>query len=295
MYNEIDGESLEILGHESRVERIHVAANLRHDTLEPLFNEETLEAGRLDYPYAEELTLLWKLVLKLEENRGKPADNSTQQMDYNFHIEGEPDSKNCRVDITQRRRGSPVDKVVSELMILVNSEWGKHLAEHGFVGIYRTQQNGKVKMSTVAAPHQGLGVAQYMWSSSPLRRYVDMVNQRQIIAMLRDEEPAYPKNDPSLYTTLQDFDTMYGIYGEFQKSMERYWCLRWLLQENVEQAEAVVLRENLVKLVAIPLVFRVPSLPELPANTRVQLAVGEIDLLDLDLQARYVATIEDTV
>jgi len=295
MYIEVDSESLAILSSESSVETVHIAANLRHDTLEPLFNEETLAAGKLDYPYAGELALLWKLVLKLEEARGKPADNSTQQMDYNFHIEGEPDSKNCRVDITQRRRGSPVDKVVSELMILVNSEWGKHLAEHGFVGIYRTQQNGKVKMSTVAAPHQGLGVAQYMWSSSPLRRYVDMVNQRQIIAMLRDEEPAYPKNDPSLYTTLQDFDTMYGIYGEFQKSMERYWCLRWLLQENVEQAEAVVLRENLVKLVAIPLVFRVPSLPELPANTRVQLAVGEIDLLDLDLQARYVATIEDTV
>ena len=118
-------------------------------------------------------------------------------------------------------------------MILVNSEWGKHLAEHGFVGIYRTQQNGKVKMSTVAAPHQGLGVAQYMWSSSPLRRYVDMVNQRQIIAMLRDEEPAYPKNDPALYATMRDFDTMYGIYGEFQRSMERYWCLRWLQQEKI--------------------------------------------------------------
>jgi len=295
MYNEIDGESLEILGHESRVELIHVAANLRHDTLEPLFNEETLAAGKLDYPYAGELALLWKLVLKLEEARGKPADNSTQQMDYNFLIEGEPDSRNCRVDITQRRRGSPVDKVVSELMILVNSEWGKHLAEHGFVGIYRTQQNGKVKMSTVAAPHQGLGVAQYMWSSSPLRRYVDMVNQRQIIAMLRDEEPVYPKNDPSLYSTLQDFDTMYGIYGEFQKTMERYWCLRWLQQEKIEMSEAVVLRENLVKLAGIPLVFRVPSLPELPANTRVQLALGEIDLLDLNLQARHVATIEEAV
>jgi exoribonuclease-2 len=295
MYNEIDGESLEILGHESRVERIHIAANLRHDTLEPLFNEETLEAGKLDYPYAGELTLLRKLVLKLEAARGKPADNSTQQMDYNFHIEGEPDSKDCRVDITQRRRGSPVDKVVSELMIMVNSEWGKHLAEHGFVGIYRTQQNGKVKMSTVAAPHQGLGVAQYMWSSSPLRRYVDMVNQRQIIAMLRDEEPVYPKNDPSLYSTLQDFDTMYGIYGEFQKTMERYWCLRWLQQEKIEMSEAIVLRENLVKLAGIPLVFRVPSLPELPANTRVQLALGDIDLLDLNLQARHVATIEEAV
>ena len=296
--NENAGESLQILNYESRVERIHIAANLRHDTLEPLFNEETLAAGKLDYPYASELTLLWKLVQKMELGRGKPSDNSTQQIDYNFHIESVelvPGHPNECVSITHRRRGSPIDKVVSELMILVNSEWGKHLAEHGFVGIYRTQQNGKVKMSTVAAPHQGLGVAQYMWSSSPLRRYVDMVNQRQIIAMLRDEEPTYPKNDPALYETMRDFDTMYGIYGEFQKTMERYWCLRWLLQEKTELVEAIVLRENLVKLIDIPLIFRATSLPELPANTRVQLAVGEIDLLELNLQTRFVAKIEDDV
>ncbi|MGA9665073.1 MAG: RNB domain-containing ribonuclease, partial [Gallionella sp.] len=333
MYNEIDGGTLAILGHESRVERIHIAANLRHDTLEPMFNEETLAAGKLDYPYASELALLWKLVQKLEEGRGKPADNSVQQMDYNFHIEGDPAGEDCKVSITQRRRGSPIDKVVSELMILVNSEWGKHLAEHGFVGIYRTQQNGKVKMSTVAAPHQGLGVAQYMWSSSPLRRYVDMVNQRQIIAMLRGEEPAYPKNDPALYATMRDFDTMYAIYGEFQRSMERYWCLRWLQQEKDKLVsgdvnssllripspqsspkggggerekqllipeslrellvDGIVLRENLVKLAGIPLVVRVPSLPESAANARVLLAIGKIDLLDLDMQTRFVATVED--
>ncbi|HEU0220103.1 MAG TPA: RNB domain-containing ribonuclease [Gallionella sp.] len=287
MYNELDGATLEILGHESRVERVHIAANLRHDTLEPLFNEETLAAGKLDYPYAAELTLLWNLAQKLEAVRGKPSDNSTQQVDYNFHVESD------RVSITQRRRGSPIDKVVSELMILVNSEWGRHLAEYGFVGIYRTQQGGKVKMSTVAAPHQGLGVAQYMWSSSPLRRYVDLLNQRQIIAMLNDGEPAYPKNDPALYAAMRDFDTMYTIYNDFQRHMERYWCLRWLQQENVEQAEALVLRENLVKLTDIPLVLRVPSLPELPANTLVRLAIVSVDLLDVEVQARFVAAITE--
>ena len=289
MYIEADGETLDILNYESRVERIHIAANLRHDTLEPLFNEDTLAAGKLDYPYANELTLLWNLVQKLETVRGKPSDNSTQ-MDYNFHIE------NDRVSITQRRRGSPIDKVVSELMILVNSEWGKHLAEHGFVGIYRTQQNGKVKMSTVAAPHQGLGVAQYMWSSSPLRRYVDMVNQRQIIAMLRGEAPAYAKNDTALFGVMNDFETMYAVYNEFQRGMERYWCLRWLQQEKIEQVEALVLRENLVRLADIPLILRVPSLPEsTPANTRVYLAISEIDLLALDVQVRFISNIEEIV
>jgi exoribonuclease II len=318
MYIEADCNTLAILGYESRIEKIHIAANLRHDTLEPLFNEQTLAAGKLDYPFSSELKLLWDLVQKLEAERGKPADNSTQQVEYNFHIESEElvmeplairlggqitpakslvmaGHPNDRVSITQRRRGTPIDKVVSELMILVNSEWGRHLAEHGFVGIYRTQSNGKVRMSTVAGPHQGLGVAQYMWSSSPLRRYVDMVNQRQIIAMVRDEEPAYPKNDATLYATMRDFDTMYGIYGEFQRNMERYWCMRWLQQENISLTEGIVLRENLVKLADIPLIFRVPSLPELPANSRVQLAIIAIDLLDLNLQTRFVATVEEAI
>ena len=295
MYIEVEPETLAIIRYESRIERVHIAANLRHDTLEPLFNEETLAAGKLDYPYAEQLTLLWHLAQKMEAARGK-SDNNTQ-VDYNFHIEtaelpaGHPTD---RVIITTRRRGSPIDKVVSELMILVNCEWGRNLAEHGFPGIYRTQQGGKVKMSTVAAPHQGLGVAQYMWSSSPLRRYVDMVNQRQIIAMLRNEPAPYPKNDTALYATLRDFDTMYTIYNEFQRNMERYWCLRWLMQEHKEKIEAVVLRENLVKMSEIPLVFRAPSLPEqLPPGTRLELAVTAIDLLDLSLQSRYIATLPD--
>jgi exoribonuclease-2 len=72
--------------------------------------------------------------------------------------------------------------------------------------------------------------------------------------------------------------------------------LRWLQQEQGEEelvVTATVLRENLVKLTDIPLVFRAPSLPELPANTRVQLAVTAIDLLDVNVETRYVATVEE--
>jgi exoribonuclease II len=286
MYLEVDASTLEVLNTESRIERLHIAANLRHDTLEPLFNEETLAAGKCDYAYADELALLWQFAQKLEALRGKPANNSLLQVDYTFHIE------NDRVSIGTRRRGSPIDKVVSELMIFVNSSWGKLLADHDVAGIYRTQNNGKVKMSTVPAPHQGLGVAQYMWSSSPLRRYVDFINQRQIVSVLNGEPPAYARNDTELFAAMRDFDTAYTLYNEFQRRMERYWCLRWLLQEEVKQAEAVVLRENLVKLERIPLVGRVPSLPELPANTRVTLELGDVDLLDLNFNTRFVAVAE---
>ena len=284
LYLEVDAATLDIIGSESRVERIHIADNLRHDTLEPLFNEETLAAGRRDYPHAEALTLLWQLAQKLELARGKPADNNPLQVDYTFHIEGD------HVSIGIRRRGSPIDKVVSELMIHANSEWGKLLADNQVTGIYRTQNSGKVKMSTVPAPHQGLGVAQYLWATSPLRRYVDLINQRQIIALLRAEPPAYTANDTALFSAMRDFDAAYSIYNDFQRTMERYWCLRWLQQENIHEAEAVVQRENLVKFAAIPLYGRIPSLPELPPATRVILEISGIDLLDLDFKARYAAT-----
>jgi exoribonuclease-2 len=68
--------------------------------------------------------------------------------------------------------------------------------------------------------------------------------------------------------------------------------LRWLQQENVTQIDALLLRENLVKIGDIPLVGRIPSLPEMPANTKVMLEMGDIDLLDLNFEARYVAQME---
>ena len=133
-----------------------------------------------------------------------------------------------------------------------------------------------------------------MWSSSPLRRYVDFVNQRQIISLLRNDPPVYAKNDTALFTVMRDFDAAYTTYNEFQRGMERYWCLRWLLQEKVQQApEALVLRENLVKLTRIPLMGRIPSLPGLPPNTRIILEIGEIDLLELNFNARFLSAVEE--
>jgi len=294
LYMEVDSATLAVLGTESRLERLHISANLRHDTLEPLFNEITLADCKLDYPYASELTLLWNLAHKLEAGRGKADERNSQQVDYNFNVE------NDVVTISNRLRGSPIDKVVSELMIFVNSTWGKLLADNDVAGIYRTQNNGKVKMSTVAAPHQGLGVAQYMWSSSPLRRYIDLVNQRQIIQLLKKEAPVYAKNDTALFTVLSNFDAAYTAYNDFQRQMERYWCLRWLQQEKVEHLEGSLIRENLVRLSGIPLVGRFPSIPELPANTMVKLDLEEIDLLELTFNARFVsaatpATVEAVV
>ena len=183
------------------LEQIRIAANLRHDVLEQQFNEETLNAGLASFPFAARAEdVLWELATVLEGGRGRPEPMRTVQMDYNFYVE------NDRVRIVERQRGSPVDKLVAELMILVNSEWGRNVAEAGIPAIYRVQSNGKVRMSTVPAAHQGLGVAQYIWASSPLRRYVDLINQRQIIAWLRSEPPPYAAGSEQLLTAMRDFE-----------------------------------------------------------------------------------------
>jgi exoribonuclease-2 len=277
-----------IAGMESRIERVPVVANLRHHDIEPLFNEATLAAGGPQFKFRDELTLLWQLATVLEAGRGKASANQNQ-LDYNFYVDWTAHSEHGpgRVRIERRPRGSPLDKLVAELMIVANSSWGRLLAEHGAPGIYRAQSAGKVRMTTVPAPHEGLGVEQYAWSSSPLRRYVDLVNQWQLLACLREEAPPFAPRSEALLAAMRDFELTYATYAEFQRNMERYWCLRWLLQENEREPAARVVRENLVRIEAVPLWLRVPSLPAIEAGARVRLAVERIDLLELTLDARY--------
>ncbi|MXS84156.1 ribonuclease catalytic domain-containing protein [Nitrosomonas oligotropha] len=271
---------------ESRLEKINIVANLRNNALEQHFNETALSRGDFAHTFSKELNLLWKFACKMENQRGKTNDSNNDKVDYSFEINAD------HVTISERRRGSPIDKVVSELMIYVNTEWGRQLTDAGIIGIFRSQANGKVKMGTSPAPHQGLGVSQYAWSSSPMRRYVDLINQRQLIAMLRNEAPPYHKDSNSLLIAMRDFETAYGVYGEFQRAMERYWCLRWLLQEKIQTANAQVIKENLVKLDHIPFIARVPSLPEMAPGAYVKLKLSEIDLLERTLHAEFLQKLD---
>jgi exoribonuclease II len=280
LYMDVDPESFEILGSESRIEHVPVAANLRHHQVEQL--NEDFGAGRVDpkIPYSAELYRLYRFALALEVARGK-AGNTIDRVEYSFYVENE------RVEIVPRKRGAPLDKLVAEMMILVNRTWGQLLDERGIAAIYRTQGEGKVRMTTVAAEHQGLGVSHYAWSSSPLRRYIDLINQWQLIAALRNEAPPFVSKSEALLAALRDFEITYAAYDEFQRQMEFYWCLRWLDQEGVREASADVVRDNLVRFSNLPLVVRVPSLPELPPGTAVTVEIEALDLIDSQIRCIY--------
>ncbi len=280
-----------VRGTESRIERVPVAANLRHHDIEPVFNERTLAGGGPEFAYKRELTLLWEFASVLEAGRGKPSVNP-QNTEFSFYVDWS--APEGRVDIVPRRRGAPLDKLVAELMIVANATWGKLLAEAQVAAIYRVQAAGKVRMTTAALSHEGLGVDCYAWSSSPLRRYVDLLNQWQLLAHLSGEASPFTARSEGLLSAMRDFEITYAAYAEFQRGMERYWCLRWLLQEGVQEMSARVVRESLLRLEHLPLFLRCPSLPPSAPRTRVNVALSEIDLLGIETHCRYLATLDET-
>jgi len=266
---------------ETRVNRVPIAVNLRLDAIQDAFANDL--PAPVDPPWTPELRALWRFAQHLSAQRGK---NDVNRIDFSFDVdwEGGPDG---RVTIRPRARGSPLDKLIAELMIHVNNSWGRLLAERNAAGLYRVQAGGKVKMSTRPGEHQGLGLMHYLWSSSPLRRYSDLVNQRQLLALLADEKPPYTETDAELIAALSDFEATYSQYAEFQTRMEHYWCLRWLLQESVTETTATVIRENLVRFDRLPLIQRLADLPAQPPETKVRVAIGRIDLLNATLECRF--------
>ena len=304
LYVTIDEATLEIKSSQTRLDRIAIAANLRHDQLDAIVTEASLTGDApADYAFGKELRFAFRLARHLkaarEVTRGKPENFN--RPDYNFRLENkngdEPDGSET-VSITTRQRGATLDLIVAEAMILANSTWGRWIADCGVPGIYRSQASMapgvKVRMGVKPAPHAGMGVAQYTWATSPLRRYVDLVNQWQIIACARHGMTAalaapFKPRDAALFSIISAFDAAYSAYNGFQSAIERYWTLRHLEQSSIHELDAAVMKDGLVRAEALPLVFRALGAESLPRGAQVRVRVASHDLLTLDLQAKVMA------
>jgi exoribonuclease II len=307
IYLTMDEATLEITARETRLERVPIAANLRHDKLDKLITDATLTGAEpADYDFAPELAFAYRLAkdlkAKREVVRGKPE--TFNRPDYNFRLEGNGDHEpegTEQVSIGVRQRGAALDLIVAEAMILANSSWGAFLAECGVPGIYRSQASLapgiKVRMGTKPAPHAGMGVSQYTWATSPLRRYVDLVNQWQIIACARHGRTAalvapFKPKDAQLFSIISGFDAAYSAYNGFQSGIERYWTLRYLKQQGITELTAAVMKEGLVRADDLPLVFRALGCESLPRHSHVKVRITGLDELTLDVHASLVERLD---
>jgi exoribonuclease-2 len=310
LYLTFDEATLELRGHETKLERVPIVANLRHDRLDAVITEASL-AGEApaDYPLAAELAFAHRLAkaqkARREVVRGKPENFN--RPDYSFKLEREPGHDgeprgDERVVISERKRGAPLDLIVAEAMILANSTWGGWLAEHGVPGIYRSQASLapgiKVRMGLKPLPHAGMGVPQYVWATSPLRRYVDLVNQWQIIACARHGRTAalaapFKPKDATLFSIISAFDAAYAAYGDFQHGIERYWTIRHLAQRGLTELDAAVMKDGLVRAETLPLVFKALGCEALARGTRVRVRITGSDALTLEVHANLIARLDE--
>ena len=310
LYLTMDEATLEITGSSTRLEQVPIASNLRHDALDNTFTEAFFEAAQVTAPvdvqWGVEMTFLHRLARHLKGQReivrGKPENFN--RPDYNFKLDnptgGEPQGDEP-VTISTRQRGAPLDLIVAEAMILANSSWGQWLAEHGVPGIYRSQASlapgVKVRMGTKALPHAGLGVKSYAWSTSPLRRYTDLVNQWQIIACVRNGRTAalaapFKPKDAELFSIISCFDAAYSAYNGFQAGIERYWTLKYLQQNGISELTATAFKDNLVRADDLPLVLPALGAQGLPRGARVRVKLGAIDEITLDISGTVVERLD---
>jgi exoribonuclease-2 len=314
LYASFDESSLVLKSTQTRLERVPITANLRHDQLDAVVTEEWLQsANAVDPPQTPALaglhaplSFLYRLALKLkslrEIVRGKPENFN--RPDYNFRLvgnEGAEPRGDETVAITVRRRGAPLDLIVAEAMILANSTWGSWLGELGVPAIYRSQASMapgvKVRMGTKALPHAGIGVKSYAWSTSPLRRYTDLVNQWQIIAAARHGRTAalaapFKPKDAELFSVISAFDAAYAAYNGHQAGMERFWTLKYLQQEEIAEIEGTLFKDGMVRADTLPLVLPVLGGADLPRGARVRVKLGEIDLITLDVKGTVIERLD---
>ena len=259
-----------------KIEAVNIAENLRIQTIEPHFNAETGldEADEMMFAHHQDLIWFHQFAVALQKARGKYELDRAPQYDYSIELDEED-----KVSVVRRERGSPIDMLVSEMMILANSTWAQMLHDNDLPGLFRVQPAGKVRMSTKSEPHIGMGVQHYGWFTSPLRRAADYINQKQLLSLIDDSaEPLFQQSDAELFAALRDFDTAYAAYADFQRQMEAYWSLVYLQQQGTSELTATILKEDLVRIEGLPLVTRATGIPfdALP-KTRVLLKITELD------------------
>ena len=277
-----------------KIEAVNIAENLRIQTIEPHFNAETGldEAGEMMFAHHQDLIWFYQFAIALQKARGKYEPDRAPQYDYSIELDEEG-----KVSVVRRERGSPIDMLVSEMMILANSTWAQMLHDNDLPGLFRVQPAGKVRMSTKSEPHIGMGVQHYGWFTSPLRRAADYINQKQLLSLIDDTaETLYQNSDAELFAALRDFDTAYTAYADFQRQMEAYWSLVYLQQQGTNELTATILKEDLVRIEGLPLVTRATGIPfdALP-KSQVLLKITELDPEKQFIALNYVKAVAPAV
>jgi len=266
-------------------------------------------ARRLTYDEADqmidkdpELKILNMLCSKLRKKR---LDNGALLLpfpDVNIFLD-----QNGSVRVSLGDTETPSRTLISEMMILANSEAARYLSDRMVPGLFRSQPPPKKRiihgedsdlfqnslqrkrlsrgeLLTTAKPHSGLGVNQYTTITSPIRRLLDLIMQHQLHSVIRREEPVFSEEMCKDYSSL--ISRMLATLNNVKHDRHRYWLLKYLEKRKGQLIDALVIeqgpkRTNLL-LTEILLDIDLPSpgpAQAKPGNV-VQVRIVRVDALD---------------
>ena len=168
------------------------------------------------------------------------------------------------VNLSRLNRESPARLLVSELMIMANWIMARFLRDNGLPAIFRSQPDPKERLykrnegtlfqnwmqrrrlnrfvlGTAPERHSGLGLDAYITATSPIRKYFDLITQRQIRAALGLEAP-YTAD--AINALMQQLEEPMAAVSRIQHNRHYYWILRYLEGRVGEKTEAIVLQRR---------------------------------------------------
>jgi exoribonuclease-2 len=170
------------------------------------------------------------------------------------------------IQISRYEKETPSQILVSEWMIAANAFAGAYLAEIGVPSIYRNQNEcreetelvrsehelfrvyrqrrlfARAELDTEPRTHCSLAVPFYTTVTSPIRRYSDLVVQRQLKHALATGTALYNSQDlKQLITRLAAVQAKVFLV---QRKWTRFWILKYMEQEDLQTLPALVLEQN---------------------------------------------------
>jgi exoribonuclease II len=167
-------------------------------------------------------------------------------------------------EIFRTDRESPSHLLVSELMILANDLAARFLTGRNLPAVFRSQpeprerlfdrdqgslfqnwmqrkQISRFALTSTPEAHSGLGLPAYVTCTSPIRKYYDLVTQRQVRAGLGLETPYSTREVELIIASLAE--TM-ALVGRIQFRRHRYWLLKHLEGRIGKKCEAILLNRR---------------------------------------------------
>ncbi len=212
-----------------------------------------------------------------------------------------------KVHVSLAKSDTSARTIVSEMMILANSEAAKYVADRMVPGIFRSQaplqkrivhgedddlfQNtlqrknmARGELSTMAKAHSGLGVSHYTTVTSPIRRLLDLVMQHQLNSIVRRQEPCFTEEMCKDFTSV--LSRTLTTANNVRHQRQRYWLLKYLADRQGQYVDALVIqvgpkRINMI-LLDILMDFDLPSPGgrDIKPNTVVKVRIVKAEPLD---------------